>query len=256
MRGSYEISRCFSARCRRTPLAAIAITLFVALVANTQPAGASGLVLPPNPADRNSAYVFEFASEYGGGPVNEHGTLRLHQTTPARIVISGQNVRSGTGALLDTGPPPATTMRDRAAQRRGDGFITAPGERSRVADLIFDYDSLVTLLPPRGTQLATGTHWAAKTRVWVSHDTSDDLAVTVTVTGRRGTTTRLSARGAKKLTLVIDGRRVTTDAVISVDMTFSRDLFSEATMHATQTYARNGIPAGGGSYSWTVKRTA
>jgi len=237
------------------PIAAITIALLAAFVANAQPAGASGLVLPPNQADRNGSYVFDFASEYGGGPVTEHGTLRLHQTAPARIVISGENVRSGAGALLDTGPPPATALRDRVATRRGDGFITALGERSRVADLIFDYDSLVTLLPPRGTLLATGARWAATTRVWVSHTDSAYLPVTVIVTGRRGTTTTLSARGAKKLTLVIDGRRVTTDAIVSIDMTFSRDLFSEATMHATQTYARNGIPAGGGSYSWTVKRT-
>jgi hypothetical protein len=231
------------------------IALIAALVANAPPAGASGLVLPPNQAERSGSYVFDFASEYGGGPVNEHGTLRLRQRTPARIVISGENVRSGAGALRDTGPPQATTLRERVATRGSDGFIAAPGERSRVADLIFDYDSLVTLLPRRGSELATGTHWAATTKCWISHTDSTDIPVTVVVAERRGTTTTLRARGAKRVTLVIEGHRVTTDAAVSVDMTFSRNLFSRATMHATQTYARNGIPAGGGSYSWVVKRT-
>jgi hypothetical protein len=228
--------------------------LFATLVASAQPAGASGLVLAPA-SERNSSYVVDFTSDYGGGPINEHGTLRLRQQTPTRIVVSGENVRSGAGASYDDGPPPATVLRDRVAVRRADGSIAAPGERSRVADLIFDYNALVTLLPPRGAAFTTGAHWTATTRFWVAHTSSADIPVTVTVVQRNGTTTTLRARGAKKLTLVIDGRRVTTDATVAVDMTFARDLFSAATMHAVQTYARDGNPAGGGSYSWTVKRT-
>ncbi|HYW53406.1 MAG TPA: hypothetical protein VFF00_07160 [Candidatus Elarobacter sp.] len=219
------------------------------------PATASQLALGPDRLQQNQSYVFDFASEYGGGPVQEHGTLSLRRLDSLRVLVSGDNVRSGAGAGRDDGPPPPTTMPERVAVRSADGRIAARGERSRVADLIFDYDSLVTLLPRSGGELAVGTRWTATTRCWVSHTVSTGIPVTVVVTGRHGTTTELRASGAKRLTLVVEGRRVTTDAAVSVEMSFVRERLSRAVMRATQAYRRDGVPAGGGSYSWTATRT-
>ncbi len=214
--------------------------------------GTPALYLPPRDIGESAKYAVDFASDYGAGPVAEHGSIVIHRESAARVSIFGVNVfDQGEDTEPRTAPPLTLT-----GNVRNDGSIAAYDTSTRISDMVLDYDSLIMMLPRGARALAAGSQWTAATRCWLSHSQEAAIPVTVSVTGRSGDATTLRARGRARVAFAVDGQQVDADASVEVEMHFSNDRLADARLSATETYRRAGLPAGGSTYTWTLRRIA
>lgn len=215
-------------------------------------AGTPALYLPPRDIGESAKYAVNFTSEYGAGPVAEHGSIVIRRETAARVSIFGDNViDQGEDAEARIAPPV-----NLGGAVRGDGSIGSYDTGTRISDMVLDYDSLIMMLPRSGAPLATGAQWTAATRCWLSHTQEAAIPVTVSVAGRSGDVTTLRAHGRARVAFMVDGQRVDADASVVVEMRFAHERLAQARMSATETYRRAGQPAGGSTYTWTLRRIA
>ena len=236
-------------------VSALACALVAAPFWYGEPADASGtpsLYLPPRDIGESSTYAVDFISEYGAGPVKEHGSIVIHRQTATRVAIHGDNViDEGESGEPRSAPPVAL-----AGIVSRDGAIGAYGSNTRISDMVLDYDSLVMMLPRHGHPLAKGARWTAATRCWLSHTQEAEIPVTVSVVGQEGDVTTLRAQGRARIAFTVDGQQVDADASVVVEMRFADRRLAHARLSATETYRRAGLPAGGSTYTWTLRRIA
>jgi len=172
--------------------------------------GTPALYLPPRDVGESATYAVEFASDYGAGPVAEHGSIVIRRETAARVAIFGDNViDQGEDAEPRVAPPV-----NLGGAVRGDGSIGSYDTGTRISDMVLDYDSLIMMLPRGGAPLATGARWTAATRCWLSHTQEAAIPVTVSVAGRSGDVTTLRAQGRARVNFIVDGQRVDADLVL------------------------------------------
>lgn len=214
--------------------------------------GTPALYLPPRDIGESAKYAVDFASDYGAGPVAEHGSIVIRRESAARVAIFGYNVIDQ-GENGEPRVAPAITL---GGDVRSDGSIGSYDTTTRISDMVLDYDSLIMMLPRDGRTLTAGAHWTAATRCWLSHSQEAAIPVTVSVTGRTGDVTTLRARGRARVGFIVDGQHVDADASIVVEMRFADDRLAQAQLSATETYRRAGLPAGGSTYTWTLRRVA
>jgi hypothetical protein len=106
-------------------------------------------------------------------------------------------------------------------------------------------------LPAHATSPLSSTEWTASTTCWVSDTVSASIPVRVRET-RSGDTRSLHAVGQSRVALAAGPDAAVT--TISIDMTaiFHHNTLVRAAMHAREVNQRNGLPAGGGTYFWTI----
>jgi len=239
----------------RIPALAAAIAVILgsgASAAAARPAelSAAALYLPPRSVGESARYAVTFRSEYGAGPVEEHGAIVIRRASPTRVAMTGFNViDQGETAEPRTAPP--VTLSGHA---REDGSIGAYTTTTRISDMVLDYDSLITLLPRNVRALGAGARWTGVTRCWLSHTRDTAIPVTVTVAERRGDLVILRARGRTRIPFTVEGSRVDADAAVVVEMRFTGARLTRARLDAAETYRRAGLPAGGSTYTWTLER--
>lgn len=219
-------------------------------------AGASAnavLTVLPSDARPAASYTVHFRLHYGGYGEVYDGVLQLAQISASSVSISGKTMRLAGDEFAS---PASRPMLQRlapqiVARETGDGALSVAADKVGVGDLAFDYNSLIALLPQHATSPPSLTQWTASTTCWVSDTVSAPIPVRVRET-RSGDTLALHAIGQSRVPLATGpGAAVTT---ISIDMTdiFHNNTLVRADMHAREVTQRNGLPAGGGTYFWTI----
>ena len=215
-------------------------------------AAASPLAVLPSRPGESAAYVFDFSAEYGGYSERYHASLDLRERSPEQILVSGSNARITQDEISHTGVRRETRRSQTfVAKRAGlDAPLAGADERAGVADQVFDYNSLVTLLDKQN-DAAGSPQWRGTTRCWISNTVTADVPVRISLRGAPQART-LFAVGRRELEVGTRAEPITARISISVAAVFRRGIMTRADMRAREIYERHGIPAGGGTYHWTV----
>ena len=208
-------------------------------------------VLPSHPGEA-AAYVFDFAAEYGGYSERYHASLDLRERSARRVLVSGSNARVTQDEISHTGVRYETRRSQTfVANRVGRGArLAGADERAGVADQVFDYNSLLTLLDNQNDATAS-PQWRGITRCWISNTVTADVPVRISLRGTAQART-LFAVGERELEVGTHAEPIKARITISVAAVFRRGIMTRADMRARETYERHGVPAGGGTYHWTV----
>lgn len=219
------------------------------------PSGAAVLTILPDKPGQSASYTFEFHSQYGGYSEKYSGSLHLQQRSSNAVIVSGRNVRITEDAFSNPGVRQIRRFSNTfTAHRAGvDGALDVPSTELGVADQAFDYNSLIALLPQHASRADPATHqWTTTTTCWVSDTVSAAIPVTVSLE-RKTDAENLTALGRGRVSLSAGRHAVIADMSIAMTAVFAHGTLTRGAMHARETYERNGLPAGGGSYVWTVK---
>lgn len=221
--------------------AAIAAAIVPAPPASTQ------IAMLPSANGQSAAYDIAFNAEYGGYVERYHGTLALTRVDERTVRAGGQNDRVAglEGHLSSTSAHTADLLAPRTPL---DGTIAVPQSVDAIADQVFDFDSIVTLFSSRP---AGATHWTATSKTWASNTVTADLPVTVELTGDQPHQ-HLIARGSKRIEVGTAATPIAAQLNISIDARLDNGILTDSTMTARESYTRNRLPAGGGTYSWTL----
>jgi hypothetical protein len=211
------------------------------------------LAILPTANGQSASYVVDFSADYGGYHEGYRASLRLRQTSNDALVLDGTNERSKMGALSQS-EAPHSMARVQAVTARRSGpsrSVVVSGTQLGIADQVFDYDSLLTLLPahpPRGA----GVSWRASTRCWASNTVSAAIPVIVYVDGSAARAT-LRATGRKRLAIGSARNPIFADFTVSIAAVFRNGALSYGVEHVHEIFERRGLPSGGGTYSWTIR---
>lgn len=210
------------------------------------------LSIAPSAAVPSATYVFDFQSNYGGYGERYDGTLVMRRRGAKAVVISGKSSRRLSGVAASSAVPSHHISQPFTATRR-DAFaaLKYPSSQLGVADLLFDYNSLLALLPQNARERSSANRWVAATPCWVSDKVFASIPVLVTVS-RDGNRRRLAATGHAVVPVSFGANAMTASVTVSFNAVFDNDTLQRATMNAHESYQRAGMPAGGGSYGWVV----
>lgn len=211
------------------------------------------LAILPAANGQSASYVVDFNADYGGYEERYRGSLHLRQTTNDALVLGGTYERSRVGALSQSEARHAIARAEAVAARRSgpSRSVVVSGSQLGIADQVFDYNSLLTLLPAHPPRNA-GVNWRASTRCWAASTVSAAIPVIVHVDGSAARTT-LQATGRKRLAIGSARNPVFADFTVFIAAVFRNGALSYAVEHARETFERHGLPSGGGTYSWTIR---
>lgn len=234
---------------RLSTMAGIAV-LAGTLTGSAALATSGGLQILPNGNGASASYVFDFDAEYSGYREHYRGLLDLKQISRDAVIVSGRNDRLTGDELLHLGLKSQSRTSDPFTAHVGPDGLVVSDEETGVADQVFDYNELLSLLRGAGSPPSASTWWA-NTPCWISNTLTAPVPVRVVVSSG-GDAQTLTAHGERRLQAGTPGSPLTADIQISWRASFRDGTLTNAALHAREIYERNGAPAGGGVYHWTV----
>ncbi len=210
----------------------------------------SGLHILPSGTGTSASYVFDFSADYGGYSERYLGLLDLKQIAQGAVIVSGRNDRVTQDEILHLGVKRESRTSNAIKAHFGSAGIVVPDTASGVADQVFDYNELLSLLGHSDSTVA-GSTWRATTMCWISNTLTAPVPVRVSVR-EDGNVQTLTAQGERRLQAGAAGSPLTADIAVSVNAVFRAGTLTNAALYARETYGRRNVPAGGGVYHWTV----
>jgi hypothetical protein len=193
----------------------------------------------------------DFDADYAGYSERYHGSLQINESADHLVRVGGRNDRITediTSRVQRSVERSAPFDARRAGPNRS---ISVPESQHGIADQIFDYDSLLSLLPSPSQRNGIST-WRASTKAWASNAVTTDVPVLIRIR-RHNDVSTLTAIGHKRCAVTSTGDPVIADLRVNIVAVFRNGVLIQSQTRAYETYERHGTPAGGGTYSLIVR---